>query len=342
MTNTPAKKLYNNFKEFGLTRAQIRKLLPDWWSPEAETSPDGYIELCGLVSRRLSLDFGQLLDGIIVPKTNIKGLAFKHNTSITPLALRGATSIAISLAEAVSASMTNRQLKFPKSAAQMSLEIRKANNDIVSLEGLIRKCWESGIPVVPMTNLPVGVRKMDGAVISTSERPVIIISKKRSSRAWLAFILAHELGHVGCGHLFKGESIIDVALHEQTTLETEASTDKQEREADMYALELLGGQAVDGIVNSWPTWISPVEIAVRAREVHRLVHSEAGHLILRYAFKSKRWTDCMSAMNFLSEDGQADRILLSSLAANLDLGLIADDLKDLVTQVTGLNEFETF
>lgn len=338
MTNSPAKTLYENLKNFGLTRAQVRKLLPQWWSPEAESSPDGYAELCGLISRRLSLDFGQLLKGVVVSKSNATGLAYKHSAAATPQSLQGATSIAISLAEAINAAMGDRPVDLPGKATQIARRIRDANKDIVSLEGLIHMCWESGIPVVPMPNLPVGVRKMDGAVISTTQRPVIIISKKRSSRAWLAFILAHELGHIGCGHLAKSGSIIDVSLQEQATFEAESSADKQEREADRYALELLGGQAADEVVATWSSWISPVEIAVRAREAHRAVHAETGHLILRYAFQSKRWTECMTAMNFLSEDTNAEALILSALADNLDLDLVADDLKDLVMQVTGLPE----
>lgn len=337
MTSSPAKILYENLKAFGLTRAQVRKLLPQWWSPEGEASPDGYAELCGLISRRLSLDIGQLLKGNVVRKSNATGLAYKHSAAATPQSLQGATSIAIALAEAVNAAMSDQPATSPGKAAQLATRIREANDGIVSLEGLIRICWESGIPVVPMPNLPVGVRKMDGAVISTSQRPVIIISKKRSSRAWLAFILAHEVGHIGCGHLNKSGSIIDVSLQEQTTFEAESSVDKQEREADRYALDLLGGSIADEVVANWPSWISPVEIAVRAREAHREVHVESGHLILRYAFRSKRWSECMTAMNFLSEDTNADSLLLSALADNLDLNEVADDLQDLVTQLTGMN-----
>lgn len=338
MTSSPAKTLYDNLKAFGLTRAQVRKLLPAWWAPEAENSRDGYAELCGLISRRLSLDFGQLMKGVVVRQSNAASLAYKHSAAATPQSLQGATSIALSLADAVSAAMGDQPVTLPGDVAAFAERVRQNNGDIVSLEGLIHLCWQSGIPVVPMPNLPVGVRKMDGAVISTPHRPVIIVSKKRSSRAWLAFILAHELGHIGCGHLRKSGSIIDVSLQEQTTFESESSVDMQELEADRYALELLGGAAADEAVASWPSWISPVEIAVRAREVHRAVHAEAGHLILRYAFATKRWSECMVAMNFLIEDANAEGLILSSLASNLDLDLIADDLKDLVVQVTGMPE----
>lgn len=336
MTVTSAKVLYGNLKTFGLTRAQVRKLLPEWWSPDAEAHADGMVELCMLISRRLSLDLPALLQGEVRRKQNSIALAYKHSAAATPESLQGATSIALALADAISASMPDRGITLPGEAAAFAKRVRAMGNGVVSLQSLITTCWSSGIPVVPMPNLPVGLRKMDGAVIKVGERPVILISKKKTSRAWLAFIVAHEVGHIGCGHMTKTGSIIDVSLQEQTTFEAESSSDVQEREADAYALSLLGGKAADDLVSEWPSWLSPVEIAVRAREAHAGLHTESGHLVLRYAFKTKRWPDSMIAMNFLSEDSNAEAVMQQALRENLDLDLLAEDLKDLVVQVTGI------
>lgn len=336
MAVTSAKTIYENLKVFGLTRAQIRKLLPSWWSPEAEKHPDGLAELCLLISRRLSLDLPSLLRGDIVRKSAAVALAYKHSAAATPQSLQGATSIALSLADAVAASMQDSVISPPKSAEAFAKIARANGSGLVSLESLIETCWDSGIPVVPMPNLPVGIRKMDGAVIKVGNRPVILISKKKSSRAWLSFIVAHEIGHIGCGHLEKTGSIIDVSLQEQTTFEVETTGDLQEREADTFALNLLGGNAVEETISKWPTWASPVDLAVRARESHAALGVESGHLILRYAFKTKRWPDCMSALHFLSEDTNAEAVMQRALRDNLDLDSIADDLRDLVVQITGI------
>lgn len=335
MTVRDAKIIYERLKGLGLTRAQVRKILPSWWSPEIEKSPDGVAELCLHISRRLSLDFAALLNGEVRPKDAFLSVAFKHGADATPESLRASTCIATALAQAVVAAMPTPFKKIPESPTDLA-SLARLRGGIVSLKSLINASWEMGIPVIPIPNLPVGIRKMDGAVINVGGRPAIIVSKKKTSRAWLAFIVAHELGHIGCGHLEGEGSIIDVSLQEQATYEAESSSDSQEREADHYALNLLGGNAVEQEVRQWPQWASPVDIAVRARENATALGVESGHLVLRYAFITKRWPDAMSALRFLSEDSDAEVLLKSSLANHLDLDMVADDIRDLVCQITGI------
>lgn len=332
-----AKIIYDQLKEFGLTRAQVRKLLPTWWVPEAEKHADGIAELCALIGRRLSLDTAALMNGEVKRKA-AASLAYKHRVDATPQSLQGATSIALSLAAAVAEAITTPYIPIPNSPEVFAEQVRKAGGGLVGLRSLIATCWTMGIPVVPMPNLPVGLRKMDGAVINVNNRPVILISKKKSSQAWLAFIVAHEIGHIGRGHLDKNGSIIDVSLQEQATYETDADGDQQEREADDYALGLLGGKALEDVVATWSTRATPAEIALNARKSHQAFGVETGHLVLRYAFKTKRWPEAVSALKYLQEDADAEVVMRDALLRNLDLDLIADDLRDLVLQVTGIEE----
>lgn len=332
-----AKIIYDQLKEFGLTRAQVRKLLPAWWVPEAEKHADGIAELCALIGRRLSLDVTALMNGQVKRKA-AASLAYKHRVAATPQSLQGATSIALSLAAAVSEAITTAYTPIPTSPEIFAEQVRKGGDGLVGLRSLISTCWAMGIPVVPMPNLPVGLRKMDGAVINVNSRPVILISKKKSSQAWLAFIVAHEIGHIGRRHLDRNSSIIDVSLQEQATYETDAEGDQQEREADEYALGLLGGAALEEVVSKWSTRASPAEIAVNARMFHKSLGVETGHLVLRYAFRTKRWPDAISALKYLKEDADAEAVMREALLQNLDFDLISDDLRDLVFQVTGIEE----
>lgn len=336
MTINSAKEIYENLKKLGLTRAQVRKILPEWWSPEAENHPDGIAELGLLVSRRLNLDVAALLRGDVRPKGTALSVAYKHNVGVQAGSLQAATCIATSLSRAVIAAMPRCSVKAPPTAEELAGMARKEGDGTISLLSLIETCWALGVPVIPMANLPVGVRKMDGAVISIGGRPAIIMSKKKSSRAWLAFIIAHEFGHISCGHLEKDGSIIDVSLQEQATYESESSGDVQEREADQFALTLLGGRAVEEIISEWPSWSSPVDLAVRARESSAKLGLESGHLVLRYAFVSKRWPEAVTALRFLSEDADAESVMKAALQRHLDFDLIADDLCDLVVQISGI------
>lgn len=336
MTVHDAKTIYDGLKGLGLTRAQVRKLLPEWWSPETEKHADGIAELCLLIGRRLSLDVRALMNGEIRQKESSLSVAYKHRADATPQSLRASTCIANSLAQAVVSAMPQAYMRISASPVEFSDRAKMIGQGIVSLGSLIDTCWELGVPVIPIPNLPVGIRKMDGAVIRVGDRPAIIVSKKKSSRAWLAFIVAHEIGHIACGHLERDGSIIDVSLQEQATYETESSSDVEEREADAFALSLFGGDAVEHEIRAWPEWASPVDLAVRAREASPSLGVESGHLVLRYAFRTKRWPDAMNALRFLSEDADAELLMRSCLSRNLDLDLVANDIRDLVCQITGI------
>ena len=338
MTIRDAKTIYESLKALNLTRAQVRKLLPDWWHPDAEKHADGIAELCVLIARRLSLDVQSLMNGEIRHRSFTTAVAYKHSADATLQSLQASTSIATSLAHAVVASMAIPYSGIGALPEVFAAMAREAGDGVVGLSSLVETCWSVGVPVIPIPNLPVGIRKMDGAVIRVGDRPAIIISKKKSSRAWLAFIVAHEIGHIGCGHLEREGSIIDVSLQEQATYETESSSDTEEREADGYALELLGGAGVGLEIEGWPEWASPVDLAVRAREKAHELGVESGHLILRYAFQTKRWPDSMAALRFLSEDADAEALMKSILSRNLNLDLVADDIRDLVCKITGIND----
>ena len=74
---------------------------------------------------------------------------------------------------------------------------------------LLSWCWHHDSIVVPLTRLPKSVAKMDGLVANIDGRPVIVISKKQKQPAWLAFILAHELGHIQLGHTQNVTAVMD-------------------------------------------------------------------------------------------------------------------------------------
>lgn len=336
MTLESAKTIYDNLKSLGLTRAQVRKILPSWWSPDAEKYPDGVAELCLLISRRLSLDVAALMSGKVAPRGLASSVSYKHRADAPVESLKAATYIATSLARVVFAAMSTPFRSVPSSPEDVVGVIREIGYGKVNLISLVESCWAFGVPVVPVTNLPVGVRKMDGAVISVDGRPAIIVSKKKSSRAWLSFIVAHELGHIGCGHFEESGSIIDVSLQEQATYQAESSSDRQEREADHFALSLFGGEEVEREISSWPSWLSAADLAVRARSFAVQQGTESGHIVLRYAFLSQKWPEAMTALRFLSEDADAESVMKTTLQKHLDFDLISEDLHDLVCNVTGI------
>lgn len=335
MTNSAASTLYRTVGALGLTRAQVRRLLPSWWEPALESRPDGIAELGLHLSRRLSLDFSALLEGKIVPKGAVTNIAFKHQSNVTPEKLSAACFVASSLAQAIIAALPAPYQPLPSSPEELTRLLRQNANGIVGFDALLAVCWSRGIPVIPLPHLPVGVRKMDGAALRVADRAAVVIAKRKSSRAWLSFILAHEMAHLALGHVAAGATIIDVALQDMSTYATESSSDKQERDADTFALEILGGKDVEAAVRAWSSRMSPVELAVEARRAGQALGVEPGHLILRHAFLTKQWSDAVTALNFLSEDLDPESALIGCLRSELDMERVAEDMQDMVTQVTG-------
>lgn len=331
-----AKAIYDSLKVLGLTRAQVRRLLPAWWVPAMEESADGVAELCLIISRRLDVDFALLTRGIVARKDAKAPVAYKHAVGADVGTLQAATCIATSLSQAVLAALPSKSSQLPTSPKVLATLCKEIGSGMVSLASMVEACWQLGVPVIPLPNLPVGVRKMDGAVIKVGDRLAIVISKKKSSRAWLGFILAHEIGHLARGHLNGSGSIIDVSLQEQATYETDAGADQQEREADEFALALLGGQLAESTVSKWPSHAAPVNLAVYAKQSAVACGVEPGHLVLRFAFKTKRWAEAMIALNYLQEDGNAELVMQHGLRRHLDLDRVADDMRDFIAQVTGI------
>lgn len=68
------------------------------------------------------------------------------------------------------------------------------------------------------------------------DRPVIVLASGYDSPPRQAFYLAHEVGHILRGHVKPGGEMLA-----DSDLDT-ATEDKDEREADGDALELLTGQ----------------------------------------------------------------------------------------------------
>lgn len=333
-----AKLLYKTVEQIGLKRAQVRRILPSWWDPQLEDQADGVAELAMHLSRRLSLDLEALMRSEIKPKGAVASLAFKHRADVDPAALSAATFIASSLVQAVLHAMPSPYIPLPSNPDEVRAMAAAAHSGTMGFDALLTLCWAHGIPVLALPHLPVGIRKMDGAALQVGDRPAIVVARKKSSRAWLSFILAHEVGHICSGHLRPGSSIVDISLQETATYQTDGASDGQEREADDFALQVLGGTEAMNAMRNWPLDADPVELAVLAREAAKVLLVEPGHLILRHAFESRRWPQAIAALRFLSEDFSPEKSLSDHLMRNIELDAVGADLQDLLVQVTGIEE----
>ncbi len=182
---------------------------------------------------------------------------------------------------------------------------------------------------------------MDGAALKVGDRPVIILAKKNNSKSWLSFILAHELGHIALGHLENNSSIVDIALQQESTFDSDNTGDSMELEADKFALNILGGPLAQETQERWGDFDSAITLATNARAAANLLGCSAGHLILRYAFRTKRWPEAASALKFLREDFDAQKEIVKSMASGIAFDDLSNDVQDLIFRVTGYSPLES-
>lgn len=139
--------------------------------------------------------------------------------------------LANAIAEAGRAATPNPVSDVPADpeTARAAIEAKRGQ---LTYRALLEYVWEQGIPVLPMS----GKGGFVASAWQVEGGPAIVLKEPRDIPAFWIFDLAHELGHIACGHITT-RSIIDV--QEPTSDEALASDDEQEREANDYALTLL-------------------------------------------------------------------------------------------------------
>lgn len=138
-----------------------------------------------------------------------------------------------------------------------------------------------------------GPGKSDGLVVMTSGRPIIVIGSSRKYSAWLLFILAHELGHIACGHL-QGGILSDESLKYDVN-------DEEEEEANQFATKLLFGD----VSLSWAKNLNQKTLLGKARRLGMEQNLDPGTLILNYGWQTGNWGCAIAALKRLEPDANA-------------------------------------
>jgi hypothetical protein len=310
--------------------------MPAWWDAAAATSSAGAWEFALMISRRLGLDAVALAGGEVRTLSHISAPRFKHTVRVSSEDLEPASRIASALVNAIVAA-TPRQAPLPAlTAGQVRDEILASGAPRVDFDSLLSFAWRRGIPVIPLPNLPSGIKKMDAAALRIGERPAIVIARRNESKSWLSFILAHELGHILLNHVPVNGSIVEGSIHDTAAFDAESQLDGQEREANEFAHAVLGGDAVDRTLATWSPRASEMVLLDAAMAAAPALRAAEGHLLLRYAFLTHRWKEALLALRFLRDDVDAQGALVLRLAQEIDTSQIGDDLQEFVEKVTGI------
>jgi hypothetical protein len=278
------------------------------------------------IARNLGFRLSALQDRATpLPQVKLPGLHFKRYKNQVDDKVRASALVAQRVAAVVVKAVGERVPGFKghMTAQEVRASILREHR-YVDLRSLLEFCWRVGIITLQLAQLPTGGKRFDGMAALVDGRPVIVLASGRDGAPWLAFYLAHELGHVMRGHLGSGTaSLVDM------TIASKAGTSGPERAADRFACEVLTGDASPTIPNLKK---NALELAITAERSGPKLGIDPGVFALIYAKSNDRWAVAQNALKDLDLDkGGRDLV-----AEELSRRLVDTDLVEADERVLGI------
>ena len=321
----PIEQLTNRLKKLDTKLSkELKNYVPDWWDEELNDSPSAVQQLLMSLARFINLDLKSVLDKTQPLKFKESICNYKHASNKEPSQLKTATALVSSAARIIAQATTSEFKTFPD-ALTLRNSLLSAGNACINFEALVRYCWQQGVPVLYLPELPTN-KKMCAVVVDINGNPVIAITKKCTHESKFLFLLAHEMGHIFHQHLSVGQLIIDEEINGDIDI------DEQENQANQFAIALLTGEK-NTHFHSDGQWLKAQELAKGANSKATEYHIDAGHIVLNWAnFESKRnksaWATANAALNSLYPNENWTELLKTQLFEHLNEDKVYEDQLD--------------
>ena len=290
-----------------------RAILPDWWDDQYAGDPRLVQDIEIRVARFLGLSMSAVadskgaLDPPRYPDAQLRRVRDTDRARLAP-----AMHAAIRIAAAVVRNLRD-PAPAPRTPPRDGLEWRDGTGGgrvAPRLEDVAGRLWELGIPVVPLDLLPAP--GFQGMACIVEDRPVILLGHKHDEPGRVAFVIAHEAGHVAAGDCAAGRPIVD----EETGITDDAEV---ERRADRYATQVLMGD-IDPLLEDDASAGSLhfKDLARKAIEIERTTGADAGSVIFSWAHRTGDHATAGMAVKALCRGNGARRELRGLLNRYVD------------------------
>ncbi|MFT5325186.1 MAG: hypothetical protein ACI8P0_003053 [Planctomycetaceae bacterium] len=322
--------LFRRLNGVGMNQSYVKSTaLPEWWSAAVANSTSGYDQTLLLLSRHLGLSLSSLRSSGVPEFRNTESWKYHRQVNATPQDVQVTSAICFRIAQMVAAGVQT-PVAIPSDAGFVRDEILGRGAPWVSYGNLVQFCWANGIPVVHVRTLPKRAGKIAGMVTVIDGRPVIILSKSHKHSAWLLFVLAHELGHIICGHVANGDALIE----DHDLSEGVDDDNEQEKEATGCGLHIITGSKNRRIQGPK---MPATALARAASKYGSEFKVDPGHVALNYS--NSLGTDFYglgnAALNILEPKADAGRIATEAMFQHFDWSCISDDSADFLTRAVG-------
>ena len=328
--NDSTNRLRWRLKHVGLSLAAINAAWPAWWSDAAEASASAQVELRFSLARKLGLDARSLLEDNEEPRFVWRDEArFKHLSGESTLELSAITSFGTALGRYLVAATAAST----PGARWSSTSLRRAilrRQPYVRLVDLLAVSWSLGIPTIHLRIFPCERKRMAAMALRVGDRNAIMLGKDSVFPPHLAFYLAHELGHIGLGHLSLQPLVVDL---EHPRLAS-PDDDPEEAAADRFALELLTGLPEPKVLPR--SAYSAAELARVALDASKGLNIEPRTLALCFGYSTGHWATANAAIRGIYSTRRSVWTVVNKIAlSQLSFDLIPDDAKAYLRSVLG-------
>jgi hypothetical protein len=197
-------------------------------------------------------------------------------------------------------------------------------SECVSLQALLDWCSRSSIPVLHIDKLPG--KKMTGLVVRDDSRFAIVLSKKVTP-SHLLFHLAHEIGHIGRGHLKNNGFVADQNIGGSD------NGDADEKEADAYAIRLLNGKDVKyGSSEPMRSGAALYRAALAKSKQEKI---DVGHIILNYGNAQNAHALANMALKSIPGESDGGKVINQAFFKAIDTQALSEDQLNLLQSALG-------
>lgn len=299
-------------------------VLPDWWDDACAEERDLLPEIEIRVARFLDVRLAAVRDpSAVLAPTQYANAQLRRVRDVDRDRLAPAIHAALTIGAAVVRSLREPQRgpeAVPADALQWRQQLRPPDRP-VALGHVVADLWTKGIPVVPLDVLPAP--RFQGIACVVEDRPVILLGHRHDEPGRVAFLIAHEAGHVAAGDCLQNQPVVD----EEEVLD---NTDIEVR-ADRFATLALVGQESPPAVEA----TTFRELANRAAALERSAGADAGQTIFAWAARVGDYATATMAVQALYRGIGAKRLLRQYFDQHVDLDSASESDRALLRCVYG-------
>ncbi len=266
-------------------------LMPDWWEDSCAQDPAVLPEVEIRVARFLNAPLSAVRNGEVALMPPSYGDAqLRRVRDIHRDRLGPAIHTAIRVAEAVIRNLRYASLVEtpPTDALKWRRLLQSVEVGPVQLADILGDLWARGIPVIPLNMLPTP--SFQGLACIVDEHPVIVLGHRYDEPGRVAFLVAHEAGHIAAGDCTPNAPVVDEDEDVQDDSDMESA-------ADRFATRLLVGEENSAI--SEKEGMDAKELAQQAVDLESQTGADASSIIYAWAARTLNYATATMAVKAL-------------------------------------------